>query len=243
MIEARAISKRYGGLAVLSEVELSARRGGILGLIGPNGAGKSTLFNVLTGFVRPDAGRVLFDGHDITRLSPEARNRLGIARTFQIVKPFLRLSVLENAMVGGFSGTARVAEARQRALQALEQVGLKARTGDAAHSLTLGDLKRLELARCLATQPKLLLLDEPFAGLGTSEIEPLAALIRRLHAEEGLTILIIEHKLREFMQLVNRVIAMDFGEVVAIGPPAEIIRHPRVVEAYIGKDGGDLAVA
>src|SRR5207237_6224834 len=127
-----------------SEVDLAVRPGTILGLIGPNGAGKSTLFNVLTGLVRPDAGRVVFDGRDITRLSPEARNRLGIARTFQIVKPFLRLSVLDNAMVGGFSGTARAHEARERALGALELVGLAHRRDDMAKSLTLGDLKRLE---------------------------------------------------------------------------------------------------
>src|SRR3954470_10482045 len=142
MIEARGIAKRYGGLTVLSEVALSARRGSILGLIGPNGAGKSTLFNVLTGFVRPDAGQVFFEGGDITGLSPEARNRLGIARTFQIVKPFLRLSVLENAMVGAFSGISRIATAKERALRSLEMVGLGARRDDTAHSLTLGDLKR-----------------------------------------------------------------------------------------------------
>ena len=234
MIEARAISKRYGGLTVLSEVGLAARRGGILGLIGPNGAGKSTLFNVLTGFVRPDAGSVLFDGRDITRLSPEARNRLGVARTFQIVKPFLRLSVLENAMVGGFSGTAHVAEAKERALHALDQVGLNAKIADPAHSLTLGDLKRLELARCLATQPKLLLLDEVMGGLNLTEMEQMVRLVAGLR-DAGMTIVVVEHIMDAITALADELVVLAQGRVLAKGKSGAVLKDQRVVDAYLGE--------
>jgi branched-chain amino acid transport system ATP-binding protein len=234
MIEARHISKRYGGLAVLSDVTLSVARGGILGLIGPNGAGKSTLFNVLTGFVRPDAGQVLFDGGDITRFSPEARNRLGIARTFQIVKPFLRLSVLENAMVGGFSRTAQVAEARDRAREALALVGLEARQADMAHTLTLGDLKRLELARCLATQPKLLLLDEVMGGLNLTEMDEMVRLVARLR-ERGMTIVVVEHIMDAITALADELVVLAQGRVLAQGKPAAVLKDPRVVDAYLGE--------
>jgi ABC-type branched-subunit amino acid transport system ATPase component len=234
MIEARRIGKRYGGLTVLSDVALSTSRGGILGLIGPNGAGKSTLFNVLTGFVRPDAGQVLLDGQDITRLSPEARNRLGIARTFQIVKPFLRLSVLENAMVGGFSRTAHVAQARERAREALALVGLQARQGDAAHTLTLGDLKRLELARCLATQPKLLLLDEVMGGLNLTEMEQMVRLVARLR-ERGMTIVVVEHIMDAITALADELVVLAQGRVLAQGKPAAVLKDRRVVDAYLGE--------
>jgi ABC-type branched-subunit amino acid transport system ATPase component len=234
MIEARGIGKHYGGLAVLSEVSLAARAGRVLGLIGPNGAGKSTLFNVLTGLVRPDAGQVVYDGRDITRMSPEARNRLGIARTFQIVKPFLRLSVLDNAMVGGFSGTARAREARARAVHALELVGLAARQHDAAHSLTLGDLKRLELARCLATQPRLLLLDEVMGGLNPTEMDQMVRLVSDLRMR-GLTLVVVEHIMDAITALADDLVVLSGGRVLAQGVPAEVLRDPRVVEAYLGE--------
>ena len=234
MIEARQISKRYGGLAVLSEVGLAVRPGGILGLIGPNGAGKSTLFNVLTGFVRPDAGQVLFGGRDITRDSPESRNRLGIARTFQIVKPFQRLTVLENAMVGGFSRTAHVAEAREHAREALALVGLEARQADMAHTLTLGDLKRLELARCLATGPKLLLLDEVMGGLNLTEMEQMVRLVARLR-ERGMTIVVVEHIMDAITALADELVVLAQGRVLAQGKPAAVLKDQRVVDAYLGE--------
>jgi branched-chain amino acid transport system ATP-binding protein len=234
MIEARGIFKRYGGLTVLSDVALSIPRGGILGLIGPNGAGKSTLFNVLTGFVRPDAGQVVFDGRDITRQSPESRNRLGIARTFQIVKPFLRLSVLENAMVGGFSGTAHVAEAKERARQALVLVGLERRQADPAHSLTLGDLKRLELARCLATRPRLLLLDEVMGGLNLTEMDEMVRLVARLR-DGGMTIVVVEHIMDAITALADELVVLAQGRVLAHGKPAAVLQDQRVVDAYLGE--------
>jgi branched-chain amino acid transport system ATP-binding protein len=169
---------------------------------------------------------------------------LGLARTFQLARPFLGMTVRENVEVACFAPRVRgEGHASRRALAVLEQVGLGAAADGLVDALPYGDLRRLEIARALATRPKLLLLDEPFAGLGTAEIQPLADLVTGLHGSEGLTILIIEHKLRELMRLVHEVIAMDFGEVVATGKPAEIVRHPRVVEAYIGKTEADLGPA
>ena len=238
------VTKRFGGLVAVKDVSFTLAAGEITGILGPNGAGKTTLFNLLTGFISMDLGIAEFEGDSLVGLAPHSIVNRGLARTFQLCRPFRGMSVLENVTVGCLAPRVRHEggiEARARRI--LDQVGLGAKAATSVDVLPYGDLRRLEIARALATRPKLLLLDEPFAGLGTNEIEPLSALIRRLHAEEGLTILIIEHKLREFMQLVRRVIAMDFGEVIAIGPPAEIVRHPRVVEAYIGKTEAPLGVA
>lgn len=240
MIEARQVSKRYGGVRVLSEVSLAVPKGAIVGLIGPNGAGKSTFFNVLTGLVRPDQGRVLFEGRDVTVLSPEARNRLGIARTFQIVKPFLRLTVLENAMVGGFSAARRRGEALQHALGALDLVGLRARAQDPAHSLTLGDLKRLELARCLATRPKLLLLDEVMGGLNPTEMDQMVGLVAGLR-QRGMTLVVVEHIMDAITALADELVVLNGGEILAHGAPSTVLRDPRVVEAYLGEEFQDAA--
>ena len=236
LLEVAGLSKRFGGLQAVKDVSFSLEAGAITGILGPNGAGKTTLFNLLTGFIPPDRGTVEFDGHALVGLPPHRIVNRGLTRTFQLARPFIGMTARENVEVACFAPRVRrEGHARLRAQQILEQVGLGAKSELPVELLPYGDLRRLEIARALATRPKLLLLDEPFAGLGTSEIEPLAALIRHLHRTEGLTILIIEHKLREFMQLVKRVIAMDFGVVVAIGDPAAIVRHPRVVEAYIGR--------
>jgi branched-chain amino acid transport system ATP-binding protein len=230
------VTRRFGGLIAVKEVSFELMAGEITGILGPNGAGKTTLFNLLTGFISIDLGTAEFQGRSLRGLSPHAIVNLGLARTFQLCRPFRGMTVVENVSVGCLAPRVRRSgNAERRALAILEQVGLGAKAAVLVDTLPYGDLRRLEIARALATKPTLLLLDEPFAGLGGNEIEPLSALIRKLHAEEGLTILIIEHKLREFMQLVRRVIAMDFGEVIAIGSPAEIVRHPRVVEAYIGR--------
>jgi len=245
LLEVADLSKRFGGLVAVKGVTFNLARGEIAGILGPNGAGKTTLFNLLTGFLPADGGSILFDGEPIRGLKPHRIVNKGLARTFQLCRPLTGMSVIENVVVGCLAPRARGEDGTTeiRAREILAQVGLGHAAGLLADVLPYGDLRRLEIARALATRPKLLLLDEPFAGLGSGEIEPLAALIRRLHAEEGLTILIIEHRLREFMQLVGRVIAMDFGEVIAAGPPAEIVRHPRVVEAYIGKEDASFAVA
>jgi len=244
LLKVERVTKRFGGLVAVRDVSFELRPGEIAGILGPNGAGKTTLFNLLTGFIALDLGTVEFEGGSLAGLAPHRIVNRGLARTFQLCRPFRGMSVFENVVVGCLAPRVRRAGGTEaRARRILDQVGLAAKAAVPVDALSYGDLRRLEIARALATNPKLLLLDEPFAGLGSSEIEPLSALIRRLHAEEGLTILIIEHKLREFMQLVQRVIAMDFGEVIAIGPPAEIVRHPRVVEAYIGRTEAPLGIA
>jgi branched-chain amino acid transport system ATP-binding protein len=244
LLEVDGLTKRFGGLVAVKSVSFTLEPGEITGVLGPNGAGKTTLFNLLTGFIATDAGTATFAGRSLMGLAPHRVVNLGLARTFQLCRPFRGMSVLENVSVGCLAPRVRhEGHVTARARRILAQVGLEAKAEVPVDVLPYGDLRRLEIARALATRPNLLLLDEPFAGLGSNEIEPLSALIRKLHAEEGLTILIIEHKLREFMQLVRRVIAMDFGEVIAIGPPAEIVRHPRVVEAYIGRTEAPLGVA
>jgi branched-chain amino acid transport system ATP-binding protein len=242
LLEVDRLNKRFGGLHAVKDVCFALEGGTITGVLGPNGAGKTTVFNLLTGFVRFDTGAVLLDGRSLAGLAPHRIVNLGLARTFQLARPFAGMTVLENAEVPCLAPRVRrLGHPRARAQALLEQVGLGDKAALPVDVLPYGDLRRLEIARALATKPKLLLLDEPFAGLGSGEIEPLAALIRQLHRSEGLTILIIEHKLREFMQLVETVIAMDFGEIIAIGDPAAIVRHPRVIEAYMGK--GELKPA
>jgi branched-chain amino acid transport system ATP-binding protein len=236
LLEVDGLNKRFGGLHAVKDVSFTLQTGSITGVLGPNGAGKTTMFNLLTGFIAFDTGTVNFDGHSLAGLAPHRIVNRGLARTFQLARPFIGMSVIENVEVACLAPRVRRSgSASVRAQALVEQVGLGEKSQQLVDVLSYGDLRRLEIARALATRPKLLLLDEPFAGLGAVEIQPLADLIRALHRSEGLTILIIEHKLREFMQLVQEVIAMDFGEVVAIGTPAVIVRDPRVVEAYIGK--------
>jgi branched-chain amino acid transport system ATP-binding protein len=244
LLEVRDVSKRFGGLTAVKQLSFSLQSGELTGILGPNGAGKTTLFNLLTGFIPSDTGSVCFEGHELRGLAPHKIVNRGMARTFQLTRPFLGMSVLENVVVACLCPRARDGQPPDaRALQLLDQVGLAGKARDSVETLPYGDLRRLEIARALATRPKLLLLDEPFAGLGSSEIEPLAQLIKRLHREENLTILLIEHKLREFMALVSRVIAIDFGEIIAVGSPAEIVRDPKVIEAYIGRTEVDHAAA
>jgi branched-chain amino acid transport system ATP-binding protein len=235
ILKVTGLNKRFGGLHAVKNVSFALEPGSITGVLGPNGAGKTTVFNLLTGFIPPDSGAVEFDGQSLRGLAPHQIVNRGLARTFQLARPFLGMSVLENVEVACLAPRVRhEGRPRVRAQALLDQVGLGDKSEFLVDVLSYGDLRRLEIARALATKPKLLLLDEPFAGLGSKEIRPLADLIHALHRAERLTILIIEHKLRELMQLVSEVIAMDFGEVVAVGPPAMIVRHPRVVEAYIG---------
>jgi branched-chain amino acid transport system ATP-binding protein len=241
LLHVEGLTKRFGGLTAVKNVSFALDPGEITGILGPNGAGKTTLFNLLTGFMRPDRGTIEFDGVPLIGVAPHRIVNRGLARTFQLTRPFIGMTVVENVVVGCLAPRVRAeGHTEVRARDMLDRVGLGAKANLMVDALSYGDLRRLEIARELVTRPKLLLLDEPFAGVGTSEIEPLAALIRELHKSEGLTILIIEHRLREFMQLVRRVIAMDFGEIIATGTPAEIVRHPRVIEAYIGRGDDDL---
>ncbi len=238
LLEVKDLNKHFGGLHAVRNVSFSVARGEILGILGPNGAGKTTLYNLLTGFIRPDPGAiVVFDGHKLIGLAPHRVAALGISRTFQLCRPFIGMTVLENVIVGGLgSGGHDGPDLDARAQALLGQVGLAGKERVPVEVLSYGDQRRLEIARALAARPSLLLLDEPFAGLGSGEIADLSALIRRVHAEQGLTVILIEHKLREFMRLVGRVIALDFGEVIAEGSPEEIVQHPAVIEAYIGRD-------
>ena len=244
LLEVAGLSKRFGGLHAVKDVSFSLQAGSITGVLGPNGAGKTTMFNLLTGFLPFDSGTVNFEGRSLAGLAPHLIVNRGLARTFQLARPFVGMTVIENVEVACLAPRVRhEGKAKQRAAALLDQVGLGDKVDHLVDVLPYGDLRRLEIARALATRPKLVLLDEPFAGLGAGEIQPLADLIRVLHRSEGLTILIIEHKLREFMQLVQEVIAMDFGEIIAVGTPAAIVRDPRVVEAYIGTSEQAAALA
>ena len=235
ILEVSNLNKHFGGLHVLKNIDFKLSKGEIVGILGPNGAGKTTLFNVLTGFIPLDSGEILWQGQSIRRFKPHKLVGQGMARTFQLCRPFAGLSVIENVWVGGLGTQKSTTELSERAMQLLAQVGLVEKAMLPAELLSYGDQRRLEMARALATEPTLLLLDEPFAGLGGAEIESLSHLIRQLHQKQQVSILLIEHKLREFMQLVSRVVAMDFGEIIAEGTPQAIVHHPSVIEAYIGK--------
>jgi len=232
---ARGLSKRFGGLHAVAGLDLAVAPDEMLGLIGPNGAGKTTVFNLLSGFLTADAGDVRFNGRSIVGLAPHAICRLGLARTFQIVRPFPRMTVLENVRVGALARHPRAPEALAQARDVVARVGLTARERVAASALTLAERKRLELARALATGPSLLLLDEVMAGLNPTEIETIIQLIRGIH-ESGVSILLIEHNMRAVMALSHRIVVLSFGERIAEGTPAEIASHPKVVEAYLGEE-------
>ncbi len=235
LIEIRNVSKRFGGLQALNQVSLHVEEGEIVGLIGPNGAGKTTLFNVVNGVYRPDEGRVIFRGQDITGRPPYEIARLGIARAYQIVRPLSELTVLENVMVGACFGREghSLREAREIAMAVLEQVGLAAKREVEAARLNVAEKKRLELARALAARPYLLLLDEVLAGLNPAEVTAMLEVIRAIRAG-GITIFMIEHLMHAIMNVSDRIVVLDYGEVIAEGAPQEIAHHPKVIEAYLG---------
>jgi branched-chain amino acid transport system ATP-binding protein len=238
LLETRALSKRFGGLAALQGVDLTIRKGEILGVLGPNGAGKTTFVNCISGLDKPTSGSILFRGQDITPLPSYRIGRLGIARTFQVVKPLKQLTVLENVAIGamfGAGGNGRTAEqARGRAQEVLERVGLIARAADSASELTIPDLKRLELAKALAMDPELLFLDEVMAGLNPTEVESAMELIRGIN-RDGVTLFVIEHVMKAIMGISDRVVVFHFGKKIAEGEPREVVEMPEVIEAYLGE--------
>ena len=234
LLKVENVTRRFGGLVANSAIDMEVRRGEILGLIGPNGAGKSTLFNIIAGAFPPSEGRILFEGADITRLSAPKRCRLGIARTFQVPRSFDTMTVIENVIVGGFVRHASAAAARREALEVLDFAGLAPRADTPASELTPPEKRRLEVARALATQPRLLLLDEVFAGLTPSEARQGSELVKRVR-EKGITIVMVEHVMEVVMPLVDRAVVLDLGRVLAQGTPAEVVADPRVISAYLGE--------
>jgi branched-chain amino acid transport system ATP-binding protein len=236
LLEVDGISKRFSGLRAVDNVSFAVPEGSIVGLIGPNGAGKTTCFNVIAGVARADAGAVRLAGTRIDGWRPDQVCRAGVARTFQLVKPFAGLSVMENVVVGALKACTSVRQAKDKATEMVELLGLGMKRDAMAASLTLPERKRLEVARALATDPRLLLLDEVMAGLRPTETDQMVVLFRELNAGRGLTILLIEHVMRAVMALSRQLIVLNHGQVIATGTPAEVTRNPAVLECYLGEE-------
>jgi branched-chain amino acid transport system ATP-binding protein len=236
MLEVTHVSKSFRGLRAVRDASFQVPEGAINGLIGPNGAGKTTIFNVIAGVYAPDSGEILLGGRRIDGLRPDQVCAAGVGRTFQIVKPFAGLSVLDNVIVGALHREGSVSAARGRALAILETLGLAAKHDWPASSLTLPDRKRLEVARALATRPQLLLLDEVMAGLRPTECDQMVQLFRDINRTDGLTILLIEHVMRAVMALAHHIGVLHHGEVIARGTPEEVVRDPAVLECYLGEE-------
>ncbi|MFI5014365.1 MAG: ABC transporter ATP-binding protein [Hyphomicrobiales bacterium] len=236
LLEVDGISKRFRGLQAVDRVSFSVPRGAIIGLIGPNGAGKTTTFDMIAGVFAPDTGSIRLDGSDITGLRPDQACRAGIGRTFQLVKPFVALSVLDNVVIGAFRQTENPAKAKRLAMETLERLGLAGKARETASSLTLPERKRLETARALATAPKLLLLDEVMAGLRPMEIDAMVGFFNELCRDTGLTILLTEHVMRAVMALSHHIIVLHHGQKICEGSPHKVAHDQKVLECYLGAE-------
>ncbi len=236
LLEVQGVSKSFRGLRAVANVSFTVDANAVCALIGPNGAGKTTIFNVIAGVFAPDSGEILFNTKGISGMRPYEICALGIGRTFQIVKPFTGLSVLDNVIVGALTRSSGIHDARKYAAMIVEQLGLGPKGNLPASSLTLPDRKKLEVARALATRPQLLLLDEVMAGMRPTECEQLVALLREMNRRDGITLLLIEHVMRAVMALADKVIVLHHGEVIAQGSPEQVVRDPAVLESYLGED-------
>jgi len=236
LLSVESVDKAFRGLKAVQSASFDVPQGAIVGLIGPNGAGKTTMFNCIAGVYAPDSGRITFDGKVIAGLRPDQVCRAGIGRTFQIVKPFAGLTVLDNVIVGALMRSPNVADARKVANATLERLGLAPKRDLPASSLTLPDRKRLEVARALATRPRLLLLDEVMAGLRPTECDQMVQVFQELNRADGLTILLIEHVMRAVMALAQHIVVLHHGEIIARGTPQDVVRDPAVLECYLGEE-------
>jgi branched-chain amino acid transport system ATP-binding protein len=235
LLEVNNLTKHFGGLTAVHDLSFRVEEGMIMGLIGPNGAGKTTTFNMISGFILPSEGTVKFEGRVLNGMKPHEICTLGLTRTFQIVQPFPEITALENVMIGAFSRYGNTSDARRKAMETLERVGLAHRADSLAKDLPLLALKRLEIAKALATEPKMLLLDEVAAGLNSVEVEEVLDLVKELN-RDGITFLLVEHVMKVVMSLSDRIVVLNFGEKIAEGTPQEVSRDPQVLKAYLGEE-------
>jgi len=240
ILKVNNITKRFGGLLAVHDLSLTVEKGEILGLIGPNGAGKTTAFNMISGYYEPNQGQIIFDGQDITGLRPDEICKLGLVRTFQVVKPFYQLSVLDNVMVGAYNCTNKNNIAKEKAEEILEFLGMTDLSDHLARNLSVVGRKRLEIARVLASEPKMILFDEAMAGLRPTETDEIIELVRQI-SQQGIALLLVEHVMKVIMSLSDRIVVIHHGEKIAEGKPQQIVRDDAVIDAYLGEVTTDVA--